>query len=328
MDEASNLDMKVIESNTLSDEDIKNEFEPRIDAIIQSLTSQYDPLTEQEPEYPAYHESFKKAQRLCEEIATDAVELLKLSTYQDSSVRDLRQRFQSCQTVKYPETKKIAIFGNSGVGKSTLINALLDSVGLASTVSLKNLVLASLTETHSPKGSGGEACTTVATEFSQPLLGQTKPFQAEILFYEREQVREIIKDQVEAYHLYYSEEYGPGDELEDVEEDSNTAFEAFKVLFADRDEFCNDANAREFLQTGVSYDNNQIIDQMCEWIEELREFYHDDHGLCIRVAETAEEISGKLELFVSTYDPDLSDSLPISSEQKRASLWPIISLVR
>ena len=137
----------------------------------------------------------------------------------------------------------------------------------------------------------------------------------------------MIKEQFEAYRKFHSEEYDSDEESDDLEEDSSTAFNAFRALFAERFEFRNDEAAHEFLKKALSTEKAQVVDQMCGWVEALRLQLQAQSGPCIRTADTATEISGRLELFVSTFAP-LESGNGNGIEQTKANYWPIVELVK
>lgn len=136
-EDSSNADTSSDEVS--DDQGIESEFKSPVAAILKAFDKPYDPLLEPSPKFPVYHPSFAKAEILCEELMAKGVKLLEASSYQDSSVKELQQAFERCRKVKYPEAKRVGIVGDSGVGKSSLINALLDTEGLAACVSMPDV---------------------------------------------------------------------------------------------------------------------------------------------------------------------------------------------
>ena len=122
------------DDETSDDEGIEEEFKSRIDAILKGFEKPYDPFEEKTPRFAAYHPSCRTAARMCEDIVAEAVKLLQLSEYQDSNVRDLYDQTVRHKKINYPSAKTVGLVGNSGVGKSSLINALLDQPNLAAQV--------------------------------------------------------------------------------------------------------------------------------------------------------------------------------------------------
>ena len=122
------------ESRTSDDEGIEAEFKSRVDAIIRGVSEPYDHMNESAPNLAAYHPSFNRAEALCGEVTADAAALLKASAYRDNMVTALLERIEEHHKVKYSEAKKVGIVGNLGVGKSSLINAVLDTPDLAPNV--------------------------------------------------------------------------------------------------------------------------------------------------------------------------------------------------
>ncbi|KAL9105754.1 MAG: hypothetical protein Q9187_008660, partial [Circinaria calcarea] len=220
----------------------------------------------------------------CTKIADRAIQLLKSSDYRDSETVRLIEQISARRDIKYSPAKKIGMIGNSGVGKSSLINALLDTSDLAL------------------EGSSGSACTCVITEFMQAYPNQLAPFTAEIVFFDREAREVIIKEHLRDYYRYTSpvEEDTDPEILYQNELRATTALEVFQVMFADHDEFATDDTTKEFLNSADSEDDVAISAKLILWTEELLTHLKVVHNRVMRDGSSIEEIQGKLERFIRT----------------------------
>lgn len=93
------------------------EFKDKLEEERKGLRKHYDTYNERPPNLPAYHESFAKVEKACEELFAGAEAILKASDYTDEYTQTLLQDIAEKQAVQYPEAKKVGIVGDGGVGK-------------------------------------------------------------------------------------------------------------------------------------------------------------------------------------------------------------------
>ena len=192
-------------------------------------------------------------------------------------------------------------------GKSSLINAILDSPGLASA------------------GSTRSAMTSVITEFMAASAVQETPFQAEVELFENERIQQILEDHLQAYCRFYLEdtEELDEDELMERKTQAQTALEAFLALFASRAEFRDEDSAANFFGNFASIDDTTILAQLSTWTQYVMLQYKPRNGSIYLTANTAEKLNRRLEPWVTTipiWDVDGCSRSP--------SLWPIVRSVK
>ena len=111
------------EFHDLYDEDgVDEESKEKLEAVRRGLRKPYIGTNEDPPDLPAYHPTFAKVERICEELFAGAAELLKTSDYQDKYTQWLMKKIQRHQAIAYPAPKKISLVGDSGVGKCTVMS--------------------------------------------------------------------------------------------------------------------------------------------------------------------------------------------------------------
>ncbi|KAJ5759388.1 hypothetical protein N7520_006544 [Penicillium odoratum] len=94
----------------------------------------------------------------------------------NSSLHKLRSDAKIMSEFQYPEKRTVGFIGDSGVGKSSLINCLLDQINLA-------------------KSSGeGSACTCVVTEFRNVDDDHQEPFTVEADYMNTEERSELLQE--------------------------------------------------------------------------------------------------------------------------------------
>ena len=174
------------------------------------------------------------------------------------------------------------------------------------------------------QGSSGGACTCVITEYRFASESQKNPFLAEVEFHGTDQINAMLKEHYLHYYRFYAERPDglEGDELDVMEAKATTAKEVFSALYADRKEFQDDASAKRFLNSGVSENDKDILEQLLQWSHDM--IYRQRGGaqaVCF-IADTAEDLSEKLEPFVE-------NRIRLDGEEQGiASYWPLIRLVR
>lgn len=155
-------------------------------------------------------------------------------------------------------------------------------------------------------------------------MSQRTPFKAEVEFYKIDVVEGMLKEHYANYFKFYVEQSNDmdGDELEVVESYATTAKDIFHVLFADRPEFASGQLAKEFLNSGESEKDEGILNHLLQWTKDLISCQGKVADVVSLDADTAEDLSLKLEPYVEMR------SKPDSEVGGSASYWPLVRLVR
>lgn len=173
------------------------------------------------------------ARNLANEISSG-----NLHTDEKSIIHGLHSRAKDASCYRSPETLKIGLVGNSGAGKSSLVNSLLD---------IKNFAKV---------GDSGEACTCVATEYHYHNL---KTYTIEVVYFTKERLLEQFKTHLKAYrrcHLHRAED---DEEKRDLGKAASIAWHAFEAAFR---------NQNLLTKAYMLQENEQVlIDNFSSWID-------------------------------------------------------------
>ncbi len=166
------------------------------------------------------------------------------------------------------------------------------------------------------------------TEYRQASQTQVQPFHAEIELFNMEEIRNMMREHLEAYYEYHfnRQDEISEDELETAELDAGTALKVFQTLFIDRDEFRGQDRAQNFLRTAKSSSDSAILSTFVAWIESLISLIGGEHGIVYRSSDTTEDLAFNLETFVGMnpiFEDDNGETL-----EALPSLWPIVKIVR
>lgn len=104
------------------------------------LVPAHDPDSEPLPDLPMYHPSVKEVETLCSQLVSKFQYFIGNSTYRDDETDYL---LEESKVLEHPphETHvlRIALIGDAGQGKSSLLNSMLGQENLAIHVSLGSL---------------------------------------------------------------------------------------------------------------------------------------------------------------------------------------------
>ena len=293
--------------NNEDDFDGGEEFRDRINAIKDGADTKYNPMSEPLPKLPAYHPSFLKAVKYCSELMEGAALVLKNAEYKDTRILQLLEKASNSTKFEYPKPRIVGLIGDSGVGKSSLINSLLDTPDIALS------------------GANGEACTNVITEYHQAQPSQKAPFMVEITLFEPATVQHILKTHLGIYyrHIHESCENMDQEELDELNAHVETAIETFQALFANRDEFSDEGRTKEFLEQAQLASDPKVLQTLYRWIEEYISRCDAEGGIIRRSAYAPEELASEIEPFVKS-----CKHLRDENDYHVPSLWPLIKQVK
>ena len=289
------------------DDDAGEEFRARVDAIKDGADTEYNPLSEALPKLPMYHPSFLKAEKYCSELMQDAALLLKGAEYKDIRISQLLDKAANSQKLEYPKPRIVGLIGDSGVGKSSLINSLLDTPDIALS------------------GANGEACTNVITEYHQAQRSQKAPFMAEITLIESSVVQRMLQTNIASYYRYLhrSVENMDQEDIDELNGQVSTALEIFQALFANQDEFSNEERTKAFLEQAQSASDPKILRKLSGWVQESISKCGAEDGIIRRSADAPEELARETERFIKSCKHLLDEN-----DCQVPSLWPLIQNVR
>ncbi|KAJ5726029.1 uncharacterized protein N7483_007386, partial [Penicillium malachiteum] len=136
---------------------------------------------------------------------------------QSSSLHAHYEKVKKASKFEYPEIRTVGFIGDSGVGKSSLINSLLDQRGL------------------SRSSSDGAACTCVVTEFRHIDETHTGPFTIEAEFMSTGEMKELLEELLLSFREWFvpsaRQEIESEAARQECQRAAERAWETFRSLF-------------------------------------------------------------------------------------------------
>lgn len=242
---------------------------------------------------PVFQQSFSSAKHLMANLV-GVLASSSLHNEPDSAMQRLYQQAIDLSRFQYPSTRTMGLVGDSGVGKSSLINSLLDIEGLARA------------------SNSGAACTCVVTEYH---YHDRDSFAIEPEYFAVNEVRDQLTELLQSYRLYHSLANDTSSEgieqRKALENKAERAQDTFRAAFRDYS-----TQNEQFL---LDWPEETVLETLLTWAREscpqLREA--NDSVQRKEVVASAEQCSRQLMELASK---------PISSNEP--SLWPFIRKVK
>ncbi|KAK5999130.1 hypothetical protein PT974_01519 [Cladobotryum mycophilum] len=241
---------------------------------------------------PEFQEILEKGVRAAQRTVT-AIENSG-SILQDKALRDLLQDAKKLNSFQPASTKTFAVLGDSGTGKSSLINSLLHVPGIAKT------------------GDMGSACTAVVTEFRQKTEAHTEPITIEVGYLSLPEIEDLVTELLWSFRKAYlpQDEYdglGDGPRVSESAEsvESAQAWSTLEAAFGHHDGFSDDL-LKDNSDRGLIKAENQLI----RWCHQIKWPGGDFSGTWTDTARNADERCEKTEIFMSN------------------ELWPFTKIIR
>ncbi|KAJ6125737.1 hypothetical protein N7523_003357 [Penicillium sp. IBT 18751x] len=233
-------------------------------------------------------------------ILADMMGISPLSEDHSSDLHALYRDTKKMSMFKYPDTRTVGFIGDSGVGKSSLINSLLDQRSL------------------SRSSSGGTACTCVVTEFRHVDEDHTGPFTVEAQFMTSEEMKDLLNELLTMFRQFHVNRFfrdlQSQEEQQKCRDGAVRAWETFESLF-------NNQAALTMEHLSKDYDgaHSAILAQLERWASA---------GLALRPggldALGYSAIAGDIEEC-----RDILDMLTASNiGNVKPAIWPFIKLIR
>ncbi|KKK20944.1 hypothetical protein AOCH_004180 [Aspergillus ochraceoroseus] len=222
------------------------------DASSGEESDEYHVSQEKLPDAPIYN---VRLQRAVKEVRSQLLHLSNtmgrcgLAHDQTTDISALYEQVQMMSKFDYPATRTVGLIGDSGVGKSSLVNALLDQSGL------------------SRSSGNGTACTSVVTEFRNVDERHQRPYTVEADFMGTDEIRELLRELVRCFRRVHTEarsEIVGGNEWDLAQSSSVRAWAALEALFSSEPGF-----SEEFLSNEEPDAENIILTQLKEWIQDV-----------------------------------------------------------
>ncbi|KAK0742907.1 hypothetical protein B0T18DRAFT_489791 [Schizothecium vesticola] len=207
---------------------------------------------------PAFQQAFRNAKALMGGLAA-VLGSSALHLEPDSAMSNLRQTAQDLAAFQCPPTRVVGLVGDSGVGKSSLLNSLLDVHGLARVSNI------------------GAACTCVVTEYR---YHEADDFAINVEEFSNDELRRQFTEMVGNYrhHHFHSAEFETNEERRDWEDLAKLARDTFSVMF----------RGRFTTALLTSEQQKEVVETLLSWARERNPVARQS------IAPTAEECSATL----------------------------------
>ncbi|KAJ4027854.1 hypothetical protein NW752_000099 [Fusarium irregulare] len=246
-----------------------------------ALPTPYDATAEAAPPHPLFSATFQDALQQGPEIAQEAARAIQTlgTSVGDNKLVKLLAEAMALRRFRGTDTRTIAVLGDSGEGKSSLINSLLHFPGVAQTSDI------------------GSACTSVVTEYRQKRHKDTVPITIEVEYLSASEIRDLVKELLWSYRQLFL----PSVESEETSEqdynrfmrESEQAWSALSAAFKHKRQF-----TQSFAQDMADGALERITDQLVQWAGEIEWPTGGGDGLWTSTAQTADECVEKTKLFM------------------------------
>lgn len=266
--------------------------------IRQHLVPTYDPQKEGRPDLPWYNFDKTTVDLQIRDIVNQVKAPIEMARAEDKEMESLKKFAESMQKVPMGEYTEVALVGMQGVGKSSLINALLNRPNFSRT------------------SAGGSACTACAVRYLQKPGADDRSdiYDAEVQFMDDEELEEVVREHAKNYHFYH---FGIGDGEEptqDDERDAETAYEFFTLVFDAANNQRNRCRLDELLSASAISDGSLARETIRMALERIGKAGAD---------------SARKKSFKDLNEAGLSECIDgyIAPKKNSPSLWPIVQYV-
>ncbi|CAI7614861.1 unnamed protein product [Penicillium glandicola] len=287
-----------------------SESDSDISEVTENIAS--DIREEPLPAAPVYNRRFQAGLKEVKEELSSLAAMMGLSELkqdQSTDLHSLYERTKKMSMFEYPVTRTVGFIGDSGVGKSSLINSLLDQQSLSRSCLLIDI---------KPQSSEGAACTCVVTEFRHVDSNHTGPFTIEAQFMTEQEMKELLDELLSSFRQFhvnsFFRELNTAEEQRKCRDAAERAWETFQSLFSNQPTLTMD-----FLSADYDGAQSDLLTQLERWAYA---------GLTLRPGG-----SDALEYSMIAGDlKECKDSLDLLTTNNmgdgKPALWPFIKLIR
>ncbi|SPO03125.1 uncharacterized protein DNG_05807 [Cephalotrichum gorgonifer] len=188
---------------------------------------------------PGFQRAFNGAKRAVGDLR-DVLGSGTLHTEPDSTMRRLHGEAVGLSMFQAPSTRTVGFVGDSGVGKSSLLNSLLDH---------KKLARAS---------NNGGACTCVVTQY---IYHDMDHFEIDVELFTMDEIMAQLTDLLQSYrHFHLHRNEMNEEEKQDFKKRADVALHTFQAMFRGR------LGNERFL---VRQEEDTVLDKLISWAREL-----------------------------------------------------------
>ncbi|KAM4054595.1 dynamin family protein [Hirsutella rhossiliensis] len=240
----------------------------------------YDVGNEQTPQHRFFTREFQDTLRKGIQVAKTTAETLVLSPIvQDNSWEYLLEEAKTLCTFQTTDTRTVALLGNSGEGKSSLINSLLHYPGIAKT------------------GDTGSACTSVITEYRQKLPSHTAPICIEAEYLSQDEIEDALSELLYSYRQLHmpgvTSDETSREEYREYEQESAQAWSALEAAFKHHHGF-----SQHFLKDTTEGAFGRVKDQLIRWSYDIDWPAGGETGVWKGTAGTSHECLEQTDVFM------------------------------
>ncbi|KAF4273055.1 hypothetical protein CNMCM8812_008067 [Aspergillus fumigatus] len=293
-----------------TDADRDNEPEPHEDSLQNNNRESnnnnedflYNIRQEELPPVPIYDIRLQIALRRVRGKLVDLAQVMnrrELAQDPTTTFHKLYNETLEASRFAYPATRTVGFIGDSGMGKSSLINSILDQGGLARS------------------NGDGAACTTVVTEFRSVNAEHPHNYTIEADFMDHAEIRELLEELLSSVRKYYTDAYREvrdATEQEDIKAAARRAWDTLLSLFPNQP-----ALDLDFLSRDGEDAVESIVTTLEEWARaglDHRPGGRDSLRYSV-VARHADECMEQLDYLTAD-----------SREGDRPALWPFVNVIR